>query len=260
MCIEKVFDMNFNYKNFDGINNDIIEIVSSDSALGLLKKCDNENIKVCLPLTLSIGKLNSLTPFNRKILSQIYKNKSYDFTKDFNKLNKVSNNSKRIRVWTSHLDCDEYCLLLLICYLYRDKEISTIFSEEINHNAFAIGFISEKEIKEFKNKEHILTDLEKENYSNEWENLVNYNKELRYMFNGKIVSCDFEDLSKKITQRLKDTGKIPMLKFIANLMGNPIIPNVIYSDSIYIFLIKKLEKKGIIKSWIINGIKYIELN
>ncbi len=252
--------MDFKYKNFDGINNDIIEIVSSDSALGLLKKCNNENIKVCLPLTLSIGKLNSTTPFNRKILSQIYKNRPYDFTEDFNKLKKVSNNSNRIRVWTSHLDCDEYCLLLLICYLYRDKDISAIFSEEINHNAFTIGFIRKKEIKALENKEHILTDLEKENYSKEWEKIVNNNKEFRYMLNGKIVSCDFENFNKKITQRLKDTGKIPMLKFIANLMGNPIIPNVIYSDSIYTFLIEKLEKKGIIKSCIINGIKYIELN
>lgn len=30
--------MDFEYKNFDGNNNKIIEIVSSDSALGLLKK------------------------------------------------------------------------------------------------------------------------------------------------------------------------------------------------------------------------------
>ena len=160
--------MDFNYTNFTGINNAIIEIVASDSALGLLKKSGNENIKVCLLLSLSFGKLNSPMPFNRNILSQVYKNRPYDFTKDFEELNIVSNNCKRIRVWTSHLDCDEYCLLLLVCYLYKDKEIRAIFSEEISCNAPTIGSISKNEIKELENKEHILTDLEKENYSNEW--------------------------------------------------------------------------------------------
>ena len=76
--------MNYEYKNFDGKNNDIIEIVSSDSELGLLKRSGNENIKVCLSLSLCIGKLESLTPFNRKILSQYYKeNVSFDYEDNF---------------------------------------------------------------------------------------------------------------------------------------------------------------------------------
>ena len=86
------------------------------------------------------------------------------------------------------------------------------------------------------------------------------NEELRYMSNGKVISCSFTDFSKKITQRLKDTGKIPMSKFIADLMGNPIIPNVMYSDSIYTFLIDRLEKKSKIKSSVVNDTKYIEIN
>ncbi len=252
--------MNFEYKNFVGINNDIIEIVSSDSAFGLLKRSGNENIKVCLPLSLSIGKLGSASPFNRNVLSKIYKNdESYDFTEDFKKLKRISANCKKIRVWSSHLDSDDYCLLLLICYLYKDKEISAIFSEEINWCATTIGSVSEKEISELEKREHILTKWQKENYCNEWENVVNSNKELRYMINGTVVSCDFDSFSSKIINRLEKVGKVPMFKFVADLMGNPIIPYIIYSDSIYIFLIERLEKRGIIKSCIINDKKYIEV-
>ncbi len=252
--------MNFEYKNFDGTNNDIIEIISSDSALGLLKRSGNENIKICLPLSLSIGKFGSTTPFNRKILSEIYKNgESYDFTEDFKKLKRISAKCKKIRVWSSHLDTDEYCLLLLICYLYKDKEISAIFSEEINWDATTIGSVSEKEVSELEKREHILTKWQKENYCNVWENVVNSNQELRYMINGSVVSCDFDSFNNKIINRLKKAGKIPMFKFVADLMSNPIIPCVIYSDSIYIFLIEKLEKMGVIKSYIINDKKYIEV-
>ena len=82
--------MDFKYKNFDGVNDNIIEIVSSDSALGLLKRSGNENIKVCLPLSLCIGKL-TIKPFIRNICGV-----SYDFTDDFEKLNKLVNNCKKM--------------------------------------------------------------------------------------------------------------------------------------------------------------------
>ena len=40
--------MTYKYKNFEGTNNKTIEIVSSESALKLLKRSGNENIIVCL--------------------------------------------------------------------------------------------------------------------------------------------------------------------------------------------------------------------
>ena len=61
--------MNYNGENFVGTNENIIEIVSSYSELELLKRSGNENIKVCLPLSLCIGKLDSIIPYNRDNLS-----------------------------------------------------------------------------------------------------------------------------------------------------------------------------------------------
>jgi len=253
--------MIYEYKNFDGNNNDIIEIVSSDSKLGLLKRSGNENIKVCLPLSLCIGKLDSLTPFIRKNLPQYYKKDIlYDFTDDFNKLKECVSNCKKIRVWSSHLDSDDFCLLLLICYLYKDREISVVFSEEIDWKATTLGSVNEKELPQLEKKEHILTNWQKEDYCNEWKKVVSDNKELRYMLNGTVVSCNIDIFDNEIINRLKESGKIYIFKLVADLMGNPIIPHVMYSDWIYIYLIKRLEEKGIIKSYLIDEKKYIEIN
>lgn len=253
--------MIYEYKNFDGNNNDIIEIVSSDSELGLLKQSGNKNIKVCLPLSLCIGKLDSLTPFNRNVLLEYCKSDLlYDLTDDFNKLKEYAKDCKKIRVWSSHLDCDDYCLLLLICYLFKDKEISVIFSEELDWEATTLGCVSEEEICILEKKEHILTRRQKENYGNEWENVVNDNKELRYMLNGKVISCDINNFDNEIIKRLEKNDKIYIFKFVADLMVNSIVPNVMYSDWIYIYLINRLEEKGIIKSSIIDNKKYIGLN
>ena len=108
------------YKQIDETNNNIIEIVSSAAGLELLKRSGNKNIKVCFPLSLCIGKLDSATPFNRSVLLHYYKrNVSYDFTNDYNKLKELVNDCKKIRVWSSHLDSSDYCLLLLICHLFE---------------------------------------------------------------------------------------------------------------------------------------------
>lgn len=253
--------MIYEYRNIDGYNNDIIEIVSTDSELGLLKRGENKNIKACLSLFLCIGKLDSVTPFNRKTLLQYNeKNISYDFTDDFNELKELVSNCKKIRVWSSHLDSNDYCLLLLICYLYKDREISVVFSEEIDWEATSLTFVSEEELPQLERKEHILTKRQKEDYCNEWEKVVNDNSELRYMLNGTVVSCNIDIFDNEIINRLDKTGKIYIFKFIGDLMANPIIPRVMYADWIYIYLIHRLEKNGQIKSFIIDEKKYIELN
>ncbi len=253
--------MAYKYKNFEGTNNKTIEIVSSESALKLLKRSGNENIIVCLPLLLHIGKLDSLTPFNRQELSKYYAvNHSFNFNDDFNKLKEIVNNCIKIRVWSSHLDSDDYCLLLLICYLFHDKNISVIFSDESDLYALTITALSEKEICDLKKREHILTKLSKDDYCNQWKKIVKENKELRYMVNGVVISCDVDYFKREIIDRLEKSGKTYLFRLITNLMTNPPIPNISFPDIFYKYLIERLEKEGIIKSFIIDGKKYVELN
>lgn len=80
------------------------------------------------------------------------------------------------------------------------------------------------------------------------------------MINGTVVSCDIDIFDNEIMDRLKKKGSIYIFKLVADLMANPIIPRVVYSDWIYIYLINRLEEKGIIKSVVIDKKKYIELN
>ncbi len=247
--------------NFTGENKDIIEIVSSDIALRLLKNTGNNNLKVCLPLELNVGKLDSLTPYNRQFLKELYEGeKQYDFTDEFAKLKECSKNCKKIRVWTSHLDADAYCLFLLICYLFKDKEISVIFSEELDWAATSMGCIAEEEVLLLTKREHILKEYQKENHCKEWIKIVNENKELRYMINGSVISCDINEFDNDIIERVKNNKKTIKYELVADLMVNPPIPNIIYSHIIYYYLIERLEKKGIIKSTIIDNKEYLELN
>lgn len=90
--------MVFESNNFNGKNNDIIEIVSSDSAYGLISRL-NDNIKVCLPLSLNIGKLDGLKYYNRKELLKYNKDiLETNFVDIINKLNDYVKNAKKIRV------------------------------------------------------------------------------------------------------------------------------------------------------------------
>lgn len=252
--------MYFEYQNFEGENDEILEIVSSDSVLGLLKRIDNKNIKISLPLCLDIGKLDGLKSYNRnELLKYCRYDKNFDFYSDIEKLIELSKNAKKIRVWSSHLDSDDYCLLLFICNLLKDKNISVIFSEEFRFSATTISCCDANDILNFENKEHILKKYEIEDYCNEWKKVIDENSELRFMINGNIVSCNIDYFDNKMLDRLKELGEIPINQFVASLMVNPIIPRVIYSDWIYIYLINELEKKKLIKFSFKNNEKYISI-
>lgn len=80
------------------------------------------------------------------------------------------------------------------------------------------------------------------------------------MINGTVVSCNIDIFDSEIINRLEKTGKTYIFKLVADLIGNPIFPYVVFSDWIYIFLIERLEKNNRIISSIIDNKKYIELN
>lgn len=83
----------FTYKNFDGENFDVFEIISSDSGLGILKKSKNKNLKVTLPLCLCVGKLDGIKNYNRNELKKFINSKEiklfengFDFKYEIDKL------------------------------------------------------------------------------------------------------------------------------------------------------------------------------
>lgn len=239
----------FKINNFEGKNEKVLEIVSNISCYKLLKRSGNNNLKVFLPLNLCIGKLDSIKEFNRNELKKYDKYVSatnngpfkygFDFNYEFKKL-KSLNQVNKIRVWSSHLDCDDYCLLLFICNFFGDKNISVVYSEECNWYATTCTKMTEKEIKELLKKEHILRKSEIDQYKEEWKKIVDENTELRFMINGSVKSVDIDYFNNEIIERLRLLGEVNIYSLVANLIVNPIVPFVHYSDYIYLYLINKL--------------------
>ena len=236
--------------NFIGNNIDIVEITSSDTVSLLLEKSGIDNIKVHLPFSFDIGNLKEMEEFKRTELNKfIHRDDiSYDFKELFNKLKEYVSNAKKIRVWSSLFDADEYCMLLFICHHFKDKEINVVFASEGNIWSWVILNNSGEEIKLLDKKEHILKQYEKEDLGKKWLEIINSDKELRYMINGSVRSVNLDYFDNDIVERLKVLGKVSKSKLVASLMGDPIIPRCHYADFIWEYFIDSLINKGLIKS------------
>lgn len=259
----------FKINNFEGKNEEVLEIVSGISCYELLKRSDNNNLKVFLPLDLCIGKLDSIKEFNRNELKKYVKHVStindgpfkqgFDFEYEFKKI-KSFNKVNKIRVWSSHLDCDDYCLLLFICNFFGDKNISVVYSEECNWYATTCTRMTEKEIKELLKKEHILKKYEIDQYKEEFKKIVDENTELRFMINGSVKSVDIDYFDDEIIERLRILGEINIYSLVADLMVNPIVPFVHYSDYIYLYLINRLIDSNFIEKIQKENKIFVKLN
>lgn len=247
--------------NFVGDNNDIIEITSSNTVSLLLERSGIDGIKVHLPFSFDIGNLKEMEEFKRNELKKFVHEKEIDFKfKDlFDKLKEYVNIAKKIRVWSSLFDADEFCMLLFICHHFKDKEISVVFANEGNIWSWVISNNGEEEIKMLETREHILKQYEKEDLDKEWNEIINSGKELRYMLNGSIISVDLDYFDKDIINRLKILGKVSKTKLVASLMSDFFIPRCQYADFIQEFFIDSLISKGLIKSTFEDNIEMIEI-
>lgn len=247
--------------NFIGNNTDIIEITSSITVSLALKRVGIDNIKVHLPFSFDIGNLKEMQEFKRNELNKFISGEKidFDFTELFNKLKEYVNNARKIRVWSSLFDADEYCMLLFICHHFKDKEISVIFASEGNIWSSFILHNSEEEIKQLENKEHILREYEKEKLDKEWNEIILSNKELRYMINGSVKSVDLDYFDNNIIERLKSLGKVSKREFVINLMSNSIIPRCCYAQFIQEYFINSLIRKDLIKSAFEDNKEMVEI-
>ena len=100
---------------------------------------------------------------------------------------------------------------------------------------------------------------EQEYFSNEWLRLIRDDSELRFMVNGQVISCDIGYFDNDILQRLEKLGKVNIYTLVADLMVNPIIPYVRYSDWIYVYLINRLISNKLIEKSFENNIMYVEV-
>lgn len=207
----------FEMKNFVGEDTDIIEIVSSDSAMGALKNAGIKSIRVCLPLLLSFGDLCDLEKYSRDDLRKLYDifdcfpfENGFNFRKEIELLNDTARNAKKIRIWSSHLNCEDYCLLLYMCSLFKDKQISVVFSEEVNWYCKSVSMATKGEVVELLKREHVLTKEEIDDYANKWNKIFSENAELRHIVNGEVIGTSIDYFDEEILEYLKDFGEIKL--------------------------------------------------
>lgn len=227
-----------------------IEVVSNLSSNGLLLKSSikNENI-VLLGMHLDIGDLKDLKNYKRSFLKNIgYNVDVVDYSNKIKFLLDNVRNNKKIRIWSSHKNSNEYMTVLYICNLLEkyDAELYVVYSDEISNEAKSVGELDKEEIKNVDALERKLLKEEIIMYSKIWNSLLNDNSDIRYIdFDNIIKSCSYDYLEEKILSELKKYNEIRVGKFISNLKIDCIITEIDYSE--YPYLIERLINKSEIK-------------
>ena len=227
-----------------------IEVVSNLSSNGLLLKSSikNENI-VLLDMHLDIGDLKELKNYKRSFLKSIgYNVDVADYSNKIKFLLDNARNNKKIRIWSSHKNSNEYLTVLYICNLLEkyDAELYVVYSDEISSEAKSVGELDKEEIKNVDALERKLLKEEIIMYSKTWNSLLNDNSDIRYIsFDNTIKSCSYDYLEEKILNELKKYNEVRVGKFISNLKIDCIITEIDYSE--YPYLVERLINKGEIK-------------
>lgn len=227
-----------------------IEVVSNLSSNGLLLKSSikNENI-VLLDIHLDIGDLKDLKNYKRSFLKNIgYNVNVVDYSNKIKFLLDNVRNNKKIRIWSSHKNSNEYMTVLYICNLLEkyDAELYVVYSDEISSEAKSVGELDKEEIKNVDALERKLLKEEIIMYSKFWTRLLNDNSDIRYIsFDNTIKSCSYDYLEEKILNELKKYNGVRVGKFISNLKIDCIITEIDYSE--YPYLVERLINKDKIK-------------
>lgn len=237
-------EQTFHFDNVIKSNNyTTIDITSSVSGAYTLKEYYKRNnindyCIFCLPLLLSIGDIKNHL-FDREM---VYDN----FKKSIDDLLNSINQDTIIRVYSSKINIDDYLLMLYICNLLKDKDntIKVVFVSDYK-DVFSLGALDTTEVKEVLNNEIKLTKEEINNYSKEWEELINANSELRAFENDKVINKNYSDYDDIILNELDKLGqcKIPVL--VGNLLANAITTS--YEVQTYSYLVERLIKNNKIK-------------
>lgn len=198
-----------------------INIVFGSSTFITMKKSNilNNNI-IEFDTIFSVADLSNLDNYELILPKEIYNNNIYSFVKEINKLNKLIDNNKEIRIWTSHFEINSYLLFLYLCNYLKDENCNlyVVFSDEYNKDCYSPSCMNKNELEELINFEHKLSKQE----------ILNLLKELGEV---KIVTLVGLFMSNHIIQdliicyfinRLINDKKIKITKY-----GNRFFENII---------------------------------
>jgi len=176
--------------------------------------------------------------------SELKKNELFFFDEDFTKGDLKNINiafeidpNKHIRIWSSKINIHEYLNFLYICNKFEGENISVIFTDDYDKDAYSVGALSKNEIKNLLKYEKKLSKDDILYYKSEWERLINKNNEIRTFINKKIKNVDYSFFDNYLIQHYNKDKKT----WIINLMINDTINH--YSEDFYNYLIDKYNNK-----------------
>ena len=142
-----------------------------------------------------------------------------------------------VRVWSSHLDVDNYILLFYICNILKNKvdSLVVVYSDEYNNECRSIGYMTSKEIKELSKKRHLLNKEEINKYSKKWQDIINHESDLRIIENNEIKFVSYDYFDQNIINILDKKGPLRKIDLVMDL-----IEKYYLNDTIFIYLISRL--------------------
>lgn len=220
----------------------MLEIVSSDTDKLILEKIGlkKENILV-MPLLLNIGDLSFLNQYERPILKEVLGIQDVNFKEKIDQIH----SEKEIRVWSNHYNIEDYLLLLYICSIF-DGRLFVVFSDLTHGTSYSLGSLPKYAYDKLIDLTYEIPLIEKLDYKDEWQKIVNANSDLRVLNNKKVLSVSFDSFNGDILTILKREGEIPVARFIGILMTLNLVGYT--CDLVYLYLIKRLISQGKIKA------------
>lgn len=220
----------------------VIDVCDNSGGANCLKKFYEENqinnYKIIdMGLNLAIGDIKNN---HLSFLKKLYNDDSYDYNNSITELLNSINDTTKIRIWSSKGNDNDYLLLLYLCNLLKDKSnhISVIFTTDYNDSVLSINSLYYKEIDLVSKYEKMLTLNEINNYSSEWEKLLEVNSELRVLENGIVKNKSYSDYDNIILRLLSKIEPCTVANLIGELMANFVINDT--GSAEYQYLIDRL--------------------
>ena len=226
----------------------VIDVCDNFAGAGCLKRYyESINKKdyqvIPLGMFLSVGDIKGdRLSFLKELIDEEYDNSNF-----IEELISSVNENTIIRVFSSKKDNDSYLVLLYICNLLKGKVkgINVIFTNNYNEHSYSINVMDYKEIDSLLNYEKELTGDEMIKYSNQWEELVETNSELRLLENGKIINKKYSDYDSIILDKLSEIGQCKIADLVGKLMSESLIDTT--ESVVYYYLVDKLISNNKIK-------------
>ena len=235
----------------------ILEVVFGNSCYYTMKKSKlNNNDILMFNVLFNIGDLSNIENFKVKIPKQLFfEDGNNNFKQEYDIIIDNIKKGNKIRVWTSKKHIYSYLIMLYICSIINlyNYELYVLYSDDYNEDYPSPSVMNEKELEELSKLEHKLTNMEINENANTWRKLVNENSDLRIIDQGCVKSASLNYCDCYILDTLQLLGKVKISRLVGTLMQN-----VYLTDTMYVYLIKRLIKNKKIKITLNSSTRYFE--